>query len=89
MCGIDRRWQRSVRTIFLCYDWLMCGPVRVSIREIWFLNMPRGGLFERCHIAAMISVYKCMYWFPQPAVELCLTNNTRGGETKPPSSAFY
>ena len=36
----------------------------------------------------MIPVYKCMYYFPQPAVNLYLTDNTRGGETKPLTSAF-
>ena len=29
-----------------------------------------------------------MYFFPQPAVNLYLTDNTRGGETKPLTSAF-
>ena len=29
-----------------------------------------------------------MYYFPQPAVNLYLTDNTRGGETKPLTSAF-
>ena len=36
----------------------------------------------------MIPVYKCMYYFPQPAVNLYLTDNTRGGETEPLTSAF-
>ena len=36
----------------------------------------------------MIAVYKCMYYFPQPAVNLYPTDNTRGGETKPLTSAF-
>ena len=36
----------------------------------------------------MIPVYKCMYYFPQPAVNLYLTDNTGGGETKPLTSAF-
>ena len=36
----------------------------------------------------MIPVYKCMYYFPQPAVNLYLTDNTKGMENKPLTNAF-
>ena len=48
--------------------------------------MPFGKVIELHN--PMIPVYKCMYYFPQPAVNLYLTDNTRGGETKPLTSSF-
>ena len=56
-----------------------------SMKDL-ILQMPFAKVIELHN--PVIPVYKCMYYFPQPAVNLYLTDNTRGGETKPPTVAF-
>ena len=56
-----------------------------SMKDL-ILQMPFAKVIELHN--PVIPVYKCMYYFPQPAVNLYLTDNTRGGETKPLTSTF-
>ena len=47
-----------------------------SMKDL-ILQMPFAKVIELHN--PVIPVYKCMYYFPQPAVNLYLTDNTRGG----------
>ena len=48
-----------------------------SMKDL-ILQMPFAKVIELHN--PVIPVYKCMYYFPQPAVNLYLTDNTRGGK---------
>ena len=56
--------------------------MKTQSMEDLILQMPFAKVIELHN--PVIPVYKCMYYFPQPAVNLY----TRGGETKPPTGAF-